>query len=220
MAVIQSKPCSNSTQNRYIDIVRAILNACLKDWRWLKEIPYLKRYAERKKRIRWLKPDEAENLIRSLPDYMAAMVRFSLATGLRQSNVFNLTWHQVDLRRKTITYCAEEMKSGYAFGIALNNTAVQVLSEQLGKHPKYVFTQSQNKPVRSLNRKIWHQTLEKVGINNFRWHDLRHTWASWRVQSRVLLYALKEMGGWESIEMGTEVCTFITFTPAPACNCY
>ncbi|MFC3875089.1 tyrosine-type recombinase/integrase, partial [Neisseria musculi] len=49
--------------------------------------------------------------------------------------------------------------------------------------------------------KPWKKALEAVGIEDFRWHDLRHTWASWLVQSGVSLYALKEMGGWENIEM-------------------
>ena len=201
MYVIQSKHCGNSTKNRYIAIIRSILNACLKDWGWLNEIPYLKQYQEQKKRIRWLKPKEAERLISCLPAYMAAMARFSLATGLRQRNVFNLKWDQINMVTKVATYYPDEMKSGHALGIVLNETAIKVLLDQVGKHRKYVFVHSKNKPVKTLNSKVWHKALEKADIENFRWHDLRHTWASWLVQSGVSLYALKEMGGWESIEM-------------------
>ncbi|EPF0602478.1 TPA: site-specific integrase [Yersinia enterocolitica] len=49
--------------------------------------------------------------------------------------------------------------------------------------------------------KAWKAGLKRAGIDNFRFHDLRHTWASWLVQSGVPLFALQEMGGWESIEM-------------------
>jgi integrase len=47
--------------------------------------------------------------------------------------------------------------------------------------------------------------LARAGITNFRWHDLRHTWASWHVQAGTPLFALQEMGGWESPEM---VCRY------------
>ena len=51
------------------------------------------------------------------------------------------------------------------------------------------------------NTHAWTKALEKANIRNFRWHDLRHTWASWHVQAGTPLERLQEMGGWESIEM-------------------
>ena len=52
-----------------------------------------------------------------------------------------------------------------------------------------------------VNTKAWRNTLAKVGIENFRWHDLRHTWASWHVQAGTPLHVLQELGGWECVEM-------------------
>ena len=56
-------------------------------------------------------------------------------------------------------------------------------------------------PIRRVNNREWKQPLEKAGIKNFRWHDLRHTWASWHIQNGTPLSVLQELGGWESSEM-------------------
>ena len=52
-----------------------------------------------------------------------------------------------------------------------------------------------------LFRSAWYKGLKTAGIENFRWHDLRHTWASWHVQAGTPLHVLQELGGWESVEM-------------------
>lgn len=52
-----------------------------------------------------------------------------------------------------------------------------------------------------LSTKAWYAALERAGIADFRWHDLRHTWASWHVQGGTPLFALQDLGGWESAEM-------------------
>ena len=198
---IAAFPCSNSTKNRYIALIRAILRKAEFEWYWLDKAPKLSLYREPKRRIRWLTPAEAQKLIAALPDYMAEMAIFSLATGLRQRNVLDLKWSQVDMRRKTAWIHPEQSKSGHSLGIALNQTALAVLSRQMGKHKEYVFTHSQGRRLHSISSRIWRNALETAGISDFRWHDLRHTWASWLVQSGVPLAALQEMGGWESIKM-------------------
>lgn len=201
MSIINEKNCSNSTKNRYLSLIRAILNACVREWDMLDELVYFKQYKEAKRRVRWLRLEEAERLLNCLPPYMAMMAKFNLATGLRQHNIFSLKWNQIDFRRRVYEYYPDEMKSGEPFDIALNDTAMEVLEHQLGKHPKYVFLNTKHNPVLTLNYKSWYRALDKARITDFRWHDLRHTWASWLVQNGVSLYELKEMGGWQSLEM-------------------
>jgi len=59
----------------------------------------------------------------------------------------------------------------------------------------------QGKSIYQVSKKTWYLALERAGIQDLRWHDLRHTWASWHVQNGTPLHALQELGGWESSEM-------------------
>lgn len=84
--------------------------------------------------------------------------------------------------------------------IPLSNTAVLVLRKLSGKHQTHVFSY-RDKPVMQPNNGAWIKALKRAGIVDFRWHDLRHTWASWHVQAGTPLHVLQELGGWESAEM-------------------
>lgn len=138
--------------------------------------------------------------VASLPAHLAEMARFSLATGLRQSNVTGLEWSQVDLTRRVAWIHHDQIKNRKALSIPLNAEAVLVLRRQTGKHPVRVFTY-RGRPVGWVNTKAWKAALRRAGIEQFRWHDLRHTWASWHVQAGTPLHVLQELGGWESVEM-------------------
>src|SRR2546425_12029207 len=76
-------------------------------------------------------------------------------------------------------------------------TGVQTCALPISTH---VFS-FRGKPLRQVNTKAWREALKKVGIENFRWHDLRHTWASWHVQAGTPLHVPQELGGWECVEM-------------------
>ena len=128
------------------------------------------------------------------------VVLFALATGLRQSNVAKLEWSQVDLARRTAWIPGEKAKGKEDIHVSLSQMCVELLQRQLGKHEKAVFTYA-GRPLGQVNTRGWRSALKRAGIENFRWHDLRHTWASWLVQNGTPLYDLQEMGGWKSAEM-------------------
>ncbi|MCP4042018.1 MAG: tyrosine-type recombinase/integrase, partial [Gammaproteobacteria bacterium] len=71
--------------------------------------------------------------------------------------------------------------------VPLNADAVLVLRRQVGKNCTRVFTYK-GRPVTRANNHAWRKALVRAGIKNFRWHDLRHTWASWHVQQGTPLH--------------------------------
>src|SRR6185437_3411542 len=121
-------------------------------------------------------------------------------TGLRRSNVTGLLWSQVDLARRTAWIHADQAKARKAIAVPLSAAAVIVIREQIGKHSTHVFS-FRGKPVRQVNTKAWRAALKRVGIEDFRWHDLRHTWTSWHVQAGTPLYVLQDLGSWECVAM-------------------
>ena len=191
---------SNGTVNRTMEVVRAVLNRARDEWEWLDRVPKVSMLPEPKHRVRWLTHDEAERLMVELPSHLAAMVRFTLETGLRRSNVSMLEWSQVDTERCTAWIHPDQAKARKAIPVPLTATALFVLRQQKDKHPDYVFTYK-GKPVKQPNNGAWRKALIRAEIKDFRWHDLRHTWASWHVQAGTPQYVLQELGGWSCAEM-------------------
>ncbi|ELH3241176.1 site-specific integrase [Salmonella enterica] len=211
--VYSAKPVTTSTKAKHLALMKAILRAAERDWKWLEKAPVIKIPSVRNKRVRWLEKEEAKRLIDECPEPLKSVVKFALATGLRKSNIMNLEWQQIDMQRRVAWVNPEDSKSNRAIGVALNDTACKVLRDQIGKHHKWVFVHTtaakradgaSTPAVRKMridSKTSWLSACRRAGIEDFRFHDLRHTWASWLIQSGVPLSVLQEMGGWESIEM-------------------
>lgn len=204
---------STSTKAKHLALMKALMRAAEREWKWIEKSPVIKVPQERNKRVRWLEPAEAKRLIEECPEPLKSTVEFALATGLRRSNIVDLKWQQIDLQRKVAWIYPEESKSGRAIGVALNEMAESVLRRQIGRHHNWVFVHTESvkrndgtttasvRKMRVDSNTAWRAALKRAGIEDFRFHDLRHTWASWLIQAGVPLSALQEMGGWESIEM-------------------
>jgi len=191
---------SNSTVNHVLAFLRSILNRAKNEWEWIDSIPPIKMLPVKKQRIRWITHAEAAKLFYELPEHLEAMARFTLATGLRESNVTGLIWGQIDMQRKCAWIHADQAKANKDIAIPLNEEALAVLRKQIGKHIANVFVY-EGRPVKKAGVRAWRNALKRAGIVDFRWHDLRHTWASWHVQNGTPLQVLMELGGWSSIEM-------------------
>jgi len=190
----------NGTVNRMLALVRSILNRCVGEWEWLDKAPFVRMLPEGQRRVRWLTPEEVDRLVSELPEHLRSMVRFALATGLRDHNIVDLQWDQIDMPRKCAWVHADQAKGKRALAVPLSEEALAVITAQIGKHQIHVFTY-QGQPVTRANNHAWRKALARAGIEDFRFHDLRHTWASWHVQSGTPLHVLQELGGWAHIQM-------------------
>jgi len=175
------KAVRKSTVNRYLGLVRSILRRARDDWEWIDKVPKVKLFKEPPGRERSISVQQAETLLAELPAHQRDVVMFALSTGLRQSNVLGLEWSHVDLGGGHAWVGASQSKNRRPIAVPLNSTALEVLRRQIGKHPERVFTYS-GQPIVQANTRAWRNALKRAGIENFPWHDLRHTWASWHRQ--------------------------------------
>ncbi len=201
---------TGATRNRVINLLTAILNCAVKRG-WIDKIPAMQRVKVKDSRTRWLTPDEWARLEAQLTGNLKQMARFAIATGLRENNVIELQWGQIDMQRKVAWIHPDQAKGKKAIGIPLSIDAITVLNEQAGEHESFVFTYDGH-PVTKASTKSWKSALVRAGIDvferedgrkssEFRWHDLRHTWASWHVMNGTPIEVLQKLGGWKTLSM-------------------
>jgi len=200
-AAKESEGCGPATVNRLLALIRAILRRAWKKWEWIDRVPAIEMREEPQGRTRFLTREEVDVLIEALPEHLADMVIFSTQTGLRASNVTRLKWSTVDLEKRLVWVEAKDSKTGKAIGVPLNSVALGVLERNKGRHLTYVFTY-EGEPIRSNpSNHGWYNALQKAGIEDLRWHDLRHTWASWHAQAGTPMSVIKRLGGWKTYAM-------------------
>ncbi|MCA3109879.1 MAG: site-specific integrase [Rhodocyclaceae bacterium] len=190
-----------ATWNRGYSTLRAVLNHARRAG-WIASVPQLQRQPTPPSRVRWLTAEEWERLKAALPPLHRDMAAFAVNTGLRQANVLKLEWSQVDLRRRVAWIHAEQVKTRKPIGVPLNAAAMDVLNRRANNKSRWVFP-GPTKAGTPLYQpgKPWAKALQEAGVENFRWHDLRHTWAAWHVMAGTSLQELKELGGWASYDM-------------------
>lgn len=196
----QGGAVSRTTKNLYLGTIRNMLNMAADDWGWIASAPKLQNLQTDNKRIRWIAREEAQRLLSAIQtDWMRDVATLGFATGLRQSNLLTLEWSQVDLVKRRAWIHPDQAKARRPIGVPLNDEAVEVIRRQIGKHQTRVFSRKGNPLVR-WDLPQWNRAVAAAGIDHFRFHDVRHTWASWHVQSGTPLNRLMELGGWSKYE--------------------
>jgi integrase len=189
---------SLSTIDRMMGTVSAVLNACVK-WRYIDSAPPVPMYRPGLDEPRWLTPEEMERLCAELPMHLALAARFAVATLLRMRAMLQLTWDRVDLPQSRAWVPRAHQKAKRTFGLALSTEAVRVLRALRWLSPPsspHIFTWN-GRPIDDCNTLAFQKALERAGIEGANWHTLRHTGASWAVQSGVTLPELMALGDWK-----------------------
>lgn len=193
-----------ATRNRYRAIIRAILRAAERDWDWIEKAPIIKAEKERNKRETFITREQADKLMEALPAHYRPAVKFAFMTGLRRANILGLHWEAVNLDAGVVMVAADQSKSGKRIIVPLNASAKFLLQVLPGREGK-VFAMTH------ITRSTWVAACKKAGIEGFRFHDIRHTWASWHAMAGTSMQVLQELGGWASHSM---VQRYVTFAPS------
>lgn len=191
------------TVNRLMATARAVLNASVK-WGWLASAPKVEAQHVEKHDPRFITREQFDRLAGELPPHLSRMARFAVATGLRWSNISGLRWSMVDLERGVAYIPGNETKSRRAIPVPLSGDAKAVLgsSSRSRKEPdEYVFTDHLGRAPIGSPKTAWGKAVKRAGLQGFRFHDLRHTWAAWHTMNGTPPVILKELGGWASLDM-------------------
>lgn len=191
-----------STVNRYMCLVRSILRKCEREWKMLERAPVVPMFKLEDAEMRWLTHEEWHRLQKEIPDHLRLAAHFAVLTGLRMRAMLALTWDRIDLVAQRLWVKGSQQKAGRAHGIPISAEAVGVLQQLRTLNPEgqRVF-QWKGEPIDDCNTAAYQKALARAGIQGANWHTLRHTFASWAVQSGVTLQELMGLGDWKSFEM-------------------
>jgi len=203
----ESIPRSNATVSLYLAALSHIFTMAVKEWQWLDDSPMRKVSKPRKPRgrVRFLSDNERQNLLTacqgSRNPYLFMVVMLALATGARSGELLSLRWPDVDLKRGTLTF--QETKNGERRRVPLTGQALTLMQQ----HAKVrridtvlVFPDATGKRPIGI-REAWEYAVKRANIADFRFHDLRHTFASYLAMNGASLLEIAEVLGHKTLNM-------------------
>ncbi|GAX62381.1 site specific recombinase [Candidatus Scalindua japonica] len=164
-----------------------------------KRVKSVKLLKEDNKRLRFLTLEECHRLIDCCQEHLKPIVTIALHTGMRRGEILGLKWEQVDLKHGFILL--DISKNGERREIPINTTLEYLFKEiPRSVESMYVFAGKNGNPLTDI-KNSFHAALKNAGILDFRFHDLRHTFASHLVMAGVDLTSVKELLGHKDITM-------------------
>ena len=185
--------------NREMALMKHAFSLAVREWEWTRDNPVKKISMEKEnnKRDRWLTRDEEKRLLEDAPPWLREIIVFALNTGMRLGEILSLTWKAVDLKRRTAMIL--KSKNGERRTIPLNEAAIEVLKGKSKirslKTNLVFYNENHNQYDYSNLEKAFRSALDKAGIEDFRFHDLRHCFATKLVQRGVDLYKVQLLLG-------------------------
>ena len=196
---------SPRTINYELTLMSHAFNIAIREWGLASDNPVKK---VRKERVsnnieRWLTLEEEKKLLKTSPRWLQEIIVFAINTGLRRSEILDMKFSQVDFDRQTIII--SEQKNRCVDTLPLNKKAMVVLRERQKQRLSgcdLVFPS--NNGTRMIDRNLFRAFNSAAGrakVNNFRFHDLRHTFATRLVQAGVGIYEVQKLGRWKNNSM-------------------
>lgn len=177
-------------------------------WGWLDTNPVTafgkRTLKEARPRTRFLSHAEYEAVLTNAAVHVRPAITLAVETGLRKEELFSLTVSAIDLSRREIRL--DQTKSGVPRSVPLTDAALAIIRALLGQQgrPKtpYLFAKDDGNRYADM-KKGFNAACRRAKIVGIRWHDLRHTFASWFVQSGGDLYHLSRILGHSTVQMTT-----------------
>ena len=192
-----------------LGLLRRMFNVARKQWKWniANPVTDIELPTVRSERVRYLSADEYSRLFKALDNapekWLKACVTIAIDTGLRLSNVCNLKWDEVNLFSRMIVISAEKMKNADYIGMPLTERVAQTLKElqKVKSLSGYVLHENGEKLYYVKIQRAFRNALKAAEITNFRFHDLRHTFASYLRQRGVDLHTIATLAGHRDLRM-------------------
>jgi integrase len=202
-----------STVVRYLAALSHCYSIAMKEWGWVEDTPMRKvsKPKESSGRTRFLSDDERTRLLdacrESRNPHLYTIVVLAMSSGMRRGEIANLRWDQVDLQRAVIRLLSDDTKTSHARAVPIAGPAheglLSLAEAKVRPLNNLVFASadpsSRAKPIEFQN--AWKKALERAGIEDFRFHDLRHTAASYLAMNGATLAEIAEVLGHKTLAM-------------------
>jgi integrase len=202
------QPRSPATVKRYLAVLSHAFTVAVKEWHWLDSNPVasVSKPKEPRGRIRYLSDEEREELLKackasSNPDILAVVV-LAISTGARRMEIMSLRWKQVDLQRGVITL--HETKNGEIRALPLTTKAFELMKARstVRRIDTDLVFPSDTNPRKPIDLRVpFEKAVKEAGIVDFRFHDLRHTCASYLAMNGASLAEIAEVLGHKTLSM-------------------